>query len=139
MHGLDAEAEIALAKLSTYSVKTTAIHKILDRKTREIVVAFAARAIPPTTRLWLCGQSLVGSDGSLWRSRSAARAIDGAFEEETQYSPQEIPCSKVIAERVFEDLGLGEKESDTVWAQLQAQADRGRAGLSDVVKTLLEA
>ena len=66
VHALDVEAEKALAALSPYSEKrTTTAQKTLDQKTREILVAFAARVIPPTTRLWLCGQSLAGSDGSL--------------------------------------------------------------------------
>ena len=69
--------------------KTTAAQKNLDQQTPEIMVAFAARAIPTTTRLWLCGQALVGSDGSLWRSQSAAIAIDKAFEAETGASPQD--------------------------------------------------
>ena len=92
VHFLDEPAEQALSAVVTsygHKAKTTAAQKTLDKKTREILVAFAARAIPSTTRLWLCGQSLVGSDGSLWRSRSAAHAIDKAFEVETCASPQD--------------------------------------------------
>ena len=59
VHLLDEQPETVLAKLSTRRVKTTAAQKTLDQKTREILVAFAARIIPPTTRLWLSGQSLV--------------------------------------------------------------------------------
>ena len=58
---LDEGAEKALAGLPLHSeTKTNAAQKTLDQKTREILVAFAARAIPTTIRLWLCGQSLVG-------------------------------------------------------------------------------
>ena len=92
VHLLDEPAEQALSAVVTsygHKAKTTAAQKTLDQKTREILVAFAARAIPSTTRLWLCGQSLVGSDGSLWRSRSAAHAIDKAFEAETCASLQD--------------------------------------------------
>ena len=92
VHFLDEPAEQALSAIVTsygHKAKTTAAQKTLDKKTRKILVAFAARAIPSTTRLWLCGQSLVGSDGSLWRSRSAAHAIDKAFEAETCASPQD--------------------------------------------------
>ena len=58
---------------------------IKQQKIREILVAFSARKISPTTRLWLCGNSIMGSDGSLWRSRRTSRAIDKAFEEGTGY------------------------------------------------------
>ena len=91
-HLLDEPAEQALSAVVTsygHKAKTTAAQKTLYQKTREILVAFAARAIPSTTRLWLCGQSLVGSDGSLWRSRSAAHATDKAFEAETCASLQD--------------------------------------------------
>ena len=92
VHFLDEPAERALLAVVTsygHEAKTTATQKTLDKKIREILVAFAARAIPSTTRLWLCGQSLVGSDGFLWSSRSAARAIDKAFEAETCASLQD--------------------------------------------------
>ena len=92
VHLLDEPAEQALSAVVTsygHKAKTMAAQKTLDQKTREILVAFAARAIPSTTRLWLCGQSLVGSDGSLWRSRSAVHAIDKAFEAETCASLQD--------------------------------------------------
>lgn len=61
-----------------------------------------------------------------------------AFEEENNASPQELPCSKGIAECMFKDLGLGEEKSDTVWAHLQAHAERGRAGVLDAVKALVD-
>ncbi|KAK3763395.1 hypothetical protein RRG08_051501 [Elysia crispata] len=92
VHFLDEPAEQALSAVVTsdgHEAKTTAAQETLEKKTREILVAFAARAIPSTTRLWLCGQSLVGSDGSLWRSRSAALPFDKAFEAETCASPQD--------------------------------------------------
>ena len=62
-----------------------------DQGVREVLIAFAARAIPKTVRVWLCGQVLMGSDGSLWRSRAADIAIDRAFEDETGWHPQDIP------------------------------------------------
>ena len=62
-----------------------------DQRVREVLIAFAARAIPKTVRVWLCGQVLMGSDGSLWRSRGADIAIDRAFEDETGCPPQDIP------------------------------------------------
>ena len=92
VHFLDEPVEQALSAVVTsygHKAKTTAAQKTLDKKTREILVAFIARAIPSTTRLWLCGQSLMGSYVSLWRSRSAAHAIDKAFEAETCASPQD--------------------------------------------------
>ena len=92
VHFLDEPAEQALSAVVAsegHEAKTTAAQETLDKNTREILVAFAARAIPSTTRLWLCGQFLVGSDGSLWRSRSAALAIDKAFEAETCANPQD--------------------------------------------------
>ena len=89
VHHLDLAAEMALAMV-LHEVKRkipTAIQKTIEHKTREILILFAARAISPTVRVWLCGQALVGSDGSLWRSSSAACAIDNAFEYETYISP----------------------------------------------------
>ena len=59
----------------------------IDWKIREVFVTFAARAIPSTVRILLCGQALVGSDGSLWRSRNVCGAIDMVFTVETGSNP----------------------------------------------------
>ena len=81
---LDYIAENALSVLT----RTTEDQRV---RVREVLIAFAARAIPKTVRVWLCGQNLMGSDGSLWRSRAADIAIDRAFEDETGWSPLDIP------------------------------------------------
>ena len=97
VHTLDGQAEEAFRKVEASfnnkakdkGKKTAAAQKTLDQQTQEIMVSFATRAIPPTIRLWLCGQALVGSHGSLWRSLSEAIAINKAFEAETGASPQD--------------------------------------------------
>ena len=140
VYPLDAQAEKALGEVVASfnkGEKTTAVQNTLDQQTRWIMIAFAARAIPSTIRLWLCGRVLVGSDGSLWRSQSASIAIDKAFGAETGWDPQDMPCSKYTAKRVFEDLRLGDEDSDIVWAQLKAHADRGRKGLPSAVGPFL--
>ncbi len=139
VYPLDAQAEKALeGVVASFNNKGTAVQNALDQQTRGVMVAFAARVIPPTIRLWLCGRALVGSDGSLWRSRSASIAIDKAFEAETDWDPQDIPCSDYTAKRVFGDLRLGDEDSDIVWAQLKAHADRGWKGLPSAVGPFLE-
>jgi hypothetical protein len=88
VHGLDHIAENALSALSARLTDRVA-QKTEDQRTREVLLAFAARAIPSTVRMWLCGQALVGSDGSLWRSRSAEQAIATAFTKETGADPRD--------------------------------------------------
>jgi len=86
---LDVDSEHALSSLSESREKrTTAAQTTMDQKTREVLVAFAARYIPPTTRVWLCGQAaLVGSDETLWRTKAASAAIGEAFQLETHCPP----------------------------------------------------
>ncbi|KAK3728359.1 hypothetical protein QZH41_011399 [Actinostola sp. cb2023] len=89
VHGLDLESERALSLISRSmrDKRTPAAWKTLAQKTREVLITFAARAIPSSIQVWLCGDSLMGSDGSLWRTKAASLAIDNAFKLETGYIP----------------------------------------------------
>ena len=110
VYELDIQAEAALSEVMVLYNKekriTTVVQNNIDQKIREILVTFVARKIPSMIRLWLCGHVLIGSDGSLWRTRSACHAIDKAFEEETHWVLSEIPSSDHEAGWVLGVLGL---------------------------------
>ena len=84
-HLVDREAESALATLPNV---TKHDQKTFDRRVREILISFAARAISPNIRLWMCHDQLIGSDGTTWRSMLSSKALDSAFESETGADPQ---------------------------------------------------
>lgn len=72
-----------------YTNATKHDQKTFDRRVREILISFAARAISPNIRLWMCRDQLIGLDGTTWRSMASGKlAIDQAFEEETTANPQ---------------------------------------------------
>ena len=89
VHGLDPEAERELQALYQDKPVTSAAMKTREAKIREALIRFINRAIPRSTRIWLCGHVIVTHEGKLYRPERDSVTIDRAFNNETGHDPQE--------------------------------------------------
>ena len=65
--------------------------RVLEARTRSVILQFAVGFIPTTNRVWMYGHVLLTHNGTLYRGAADARARDMVFEEKTSCHMCDIP------------------------------------------------